>query len=414
MAENGTARLLRKKAGNPNKNRHDLSAMDPSRIARKLVMFRPEPSQVDTLLKIAEARMGTLANADVACAIGQYHPDSLWGFARKASFDPACPVGEGFMGILYLNDVGLMALAGRSFDYMHPSMAMLSAPGTRPAGIYIWAVYAPGTLAPAVALIFEMLSKPPYDGVTLYSHVTTAEGGPFTETIGFKKAPIINGVSAPHLYAYERPQQRPSNLPLYDSYQPGLPPKTISVSVAREFNDLLRVASIRGAVYIGEQECPYDEEFDGNDLTATHLLGYVGEEPAGCVRLRFFADFAKIERLAVRKEFRRTVLSFQLVRAAIELCRAKGYRRFYGHAQKRLLSFWARFGAKPLPGGKEFAFSDFDYIEVVGDFAPVPGAIAIGTDPYVMIRPEGRWHEPGVLERSAKRPVTRPSVGTEV
>jgi hypothetical protein len=27
-----------------------------------------------------------------------------------------------------------------------------------------------------------------------------------------------------------------------------------------------------------------------------------------------------------------------------------------------------------------------------------------------MIRPEGRWHVPGILERSAIRPATRPSV----
>jgi hypothetical protein len=39
-----------------------------------------------------------------------------------------------------------------------------------------------------------------------------------------------------------------------------------------------------------------------------------------------------------------------------------------------------------------------------------PEAIGIGTDPYVIIRPEGRWHVPGVLERSTARPVTRPSI----
>jgi len=27
----------------------------------------------------------------------------------------------------------------------------------------------------------------------------------------------------------------------------------------------MRVAAIRNAVYIGEQECPYEEEYDGND-----------------------------------------------------------------------------------------------------------------------------------------------------
>jgi hypothetical protein len=103
-------------------------------------------------------------------------------------------------------------------------------------------------------------------------------------------------------------------------------------------------------------------------------------------------------------------LAFQLVRAGIELCRVKGYRRLYGHAQKRLVNFWARFGFRKFEGGRELVFSDFDYVEMVLDTTPHPQAIAIGVDPYIMIRPEGRWHVPGILERSAIRPVTRPSV----
>ena len=38
-----------------------------------------------------------------------------------------------------------------------------------------------------------------------------------------------------------------------------------------------------------------------------------------------------------------------------------------------------------------------------------PDAIAIGMNPYVLIRPEGRWHVPSVLERSAARPASRPN-----
>jgi hypothetical protein len=37
-----------------------------------------------------------------------------------------------------------------------------------------------------------------------------------------------------------------------------------------------------------------------------------------------------------------------------------------------------------------------------------PGAITLGSDPYLVIRPEGRWHLPSVLEKSAARPHTRP------
>ncbi|MDE1939155.1 MAG: GNAT family N-acetyltransferase [Alphaproteobacteria bacterium] len=255
------------------------------------------------------------------------------------------------------------------------------------------------------------MSSPPYDNVPLFTRTTTSDGLRFTEALGFRKGAKIDGVEAPHLYVYERAKPKVSNAPLYDSYRGGTADRrALSVTVAREFNDWLRVAAIRSAVYIGEQECPYEEEFDGNDFTAVHLLGYVGNESAGCIRIRHFADFAKIERLAVRKEFRNTRLSFQLVKAAIEFCRAKGYRRIYGHAQRRLMHFWSRFGFVPLPGGKEFVFSDFDYVEIVVELEAHPDPVRIGSDPYVVIRPEGRWHEPGILEKSAERPVSRPSV----
>ena len=162
--------------------------------------------------------------------------------------------------------------------------------------------------------------------MNLYSRPNTPEGVRYNEALGLKKRPDDwRGIVASHLYEFVR--SAPS-APIYDSYRSGASPDGLSVIVARSFDDLMRVVSIRSAVYIGEQECPYDEEYDGNDMSGTHLLGFVGDEPAGCTRIRFFADFAKIERLAVRKEFRQTRLSFQLVRASIELARMKGYRGF--------------------------------------------------------------------------------------
>ena len=59
--------------------------------------------------------------------------------------------------------------------------------------------------------------------------------------------------------------------------------------------------------------------------------------------MRFFADFAKIERLAIRKEFK-TRAAFHVVRAGFKLCQKKGYRQVYGHSQIRLVNFWSRFG----------------------------------------------------------------------
>jgi predicted GNAT family N-acyltransferase len=180
------------------------------------------------------------------------------------------------------------------------------------------------------------------------------------------------------------------------------------IEVARSLSDLMKVTALRAAVYMAEQTCPYDEEFDGNDFCAMHFIGYLGGEPAGCLRARFFADFCKLERLAVRHEFRRSTLAFDLVRAGMQMARKKGYTRIYGHAQDRLVPFWKRFGARPLGPGRKLNFSDFDYTEMVIEMQPDPEAIRLGTDPYVTVRPEGAWDEPGILEKSATRPVTSP------
>jgi hypothetical protein len=88
----------------------------------------------------------------------------------------------------------------------------------------------------------------------------------------------------------------------------------------------------------------------------------------------------------------------------------KGYRTLYGHAQKRLVNFWSMFGFEEFEGGQDLVFSDFDYVEMKANIERHPTAISIGIDPYVIIRTEGRWHRPGILESSKNRPVTRPSV----
>ena len=62
-----------------------------------------------------------------------------------------------------------------------------------------------------------------------------------------------------------------------DTHRPELrTDQEITVTVARSFDDLMRVVSMRTSVYIAEQSCPYEEEFDGNDMAATHMLGFVG------------------------------------------------------------------------------------------------------------------------------------------
>jgi len=178
--------------------------------------------------------------------------------------------------------------------------------------------------------------------------------------------------------------------------------------VAATPDHLAKVLAIRAAVFMSEQNCPYDEEYDGNDFTGTHILGFVDGQPAAVLRIRYFADFVKIERLAVLPRFRGSRIAFAVVEHALALVRRKGYRTAYGHAQKRVVAFWSRFGFKPMAKNTNLVFSDHEYVEMVAALEPHHDRITIHSDPYMIIRPEGRWDEEGVLERSAARPATNP------
>lgn len=183
----------------------------------------------------------------------------------------------------------------------------------------------------------------------------------------------------------------------------GLRHQRTGCSVVRTLDDFLRVAAVRSMVYVGEQDCPFDEEFDGNDFCAMHILGWVDNEPAASLRIRFFADFAKVERLAVVERFRQSPIAFRIVRFALNIIARKGYMQAYGHARVGLEEFWARFGAKPIGGEGAFAFSGQRYTEMRVELPRAANAIRIGDDPLTIIRPEGEWDQAGVLERRIER-----------
>jgi hypothetical protein len=56
-----------------------------------------------------------------------------------------------------------------------------------------------------------------------------------------------------------------------------------------------------------------------------------------------------------------------------------------------------------MTGARDFVFSDFDYTEVKLETEKHPERISLTDDPYVLIRPEGQWESPGILELSASR-----------
>jgi len=402
--------IARLASGQPRPATWPLEKLDVLQLSRRVVVFNPDGNQIAALLDKARLDIPQLAATKAVLRVVTHNPDSFWAITRRDHFDAAAPVGEGFLAFLMLNEEGLRQLVSETFNAADPDLALLTPQNEKPAGIYVWGCHARGSLAAGVPLAFQKVWTPLYRDVDMFTRSINVAAIRFVEGMGFSRDASYSGIIAPHLHIYRRSKPQPIKRPPYDSYVAPAGARALSVTIARSFEDIARVIAVRSAVYIAEQRCPYEEEFDGNDFSATHLLGYVGDEPAGCLRIRFFAGFAKFERMAVRNEFRGTHLAVRLARAGIELCRAKGYRCIYGHIQKHLLGFWSRFGFRRPKNGRDLIFSDYEYTEIILDLAPHPKPISLASDPYVILRPEGQWHTPGILERSADRPVTRHSV----
>ena len=361
----------------------------------------------------------TLSAAELA-AYCRINPRTAFSFARNGHL-------LGGIAFLYLNDDGLDALILDDIDLRHPQPRFSPQTDEVPAAIYWWALAAKGRGIGGLGEIARLFASPQYS-------LSTSTHSPAAGTARASRPRWASSAMPswqPDLWTYRRAANReacPSRNSSASSGLRGQPimldsvsrshsqkavGKRTSVRIARTFNDLMTVTAIRSAVYLAEQDCPIEEEFDGNDFVAAHFIGYVGDEPVACLRVRFFGDFAKVERLAVRHQYRRSVVAFKLVKATVEYLKRKGFRKDLwsgaGPAGRLLGALRRQAGCRIA---RPITFSDFSYTEMVLEIEPSKDAITLDSDPYVIIRPEGDWDTPGVLDRSKGREATSPLAAT--
>ena len=387
----------------------NLDHLNTQHLCRRLTVFTPSEPQIRRLLQQAKNDLPLKASVATILDVANLNPDCFWGIARQAPESGVAPQPIGFVAFLMLNAEGLNALLSGELDPGIPDRRYLAGQHKKPAAIYVWALHARGALTPALALVMDKLQSPNYRDANFVARAATPEGERFLEAIGFSPVTEVSGLTFHHFHRSSDIATPYSSFPITVEstqvnpahYQANRP--NISVHVVREMSDLMQSIAIRSAVYIGEEKCPFEEEFDGNDFSCTHVIGYIGSEPAGCLRIRYFSDFAKFERLAVRPEFRRMGLAREIVRYASDFCRAKGYTKFCVHARVDRVSFWSELGFTQPDQSQTFVFSDYRYVEMRSETEPHQSPITLGIDAYVLIRREGEWHLPGVLEASRTR-----------
>lgn len=173
----------------------------------------------------------------------------------------------------------------------------------------------------------------------------------------------------------------------------------LTIKIVESEDERIKAMLVRAIVYMHEQQCPFSEEFDLNDHAATQVVGLIADEPVLTARIRYFNGFAKLERLAIRSEFRGRGYAHQLLAFLLNICRQKGFSRFYLHAQVQLESFYAGYGFSRT--GTQFAFSDHGYTEMLmEEESPQAQPSAwIGYQPMLLNRPENNVYAAGPLEQ---------------
>jgi len=108
--------------------------------------------------------------------------------------------------------------------------------------------------------------------------------------------------------------------------------------------DVEGAIALREEVFVREQNVPVEEEVDGRDEEALHLLALQDGRIAGTLRLLFDGTTVKIGRVAVARASRRRGLAAAMLEEALAEARRRGCTRARLASQVEVLALYERAG----------------------------------------------------------------------
>jgi len=137
--------------------------------------------------------------------------------------------------------------------------------------------------------------------------------------------------------------------------------ETLQVIKVADQQELERVFAIRKIVFVEEQNCPPELEWE-NEEVSTHFLATLDNQPCGACRWRKTDAGYKLERFAVLKEFRGRRIGQALVAAALaDLPSDAEY--IYLNAQLDAMPLYAKFGFQAE--GEQFEEAGIQHFKMV-------------------------------------------------
>ncbi len=174
----------------------------------------------------------------------------------------------------------------------------------------------------------------------------------------------------------------------------------IRMQVVTSAEQFMHAIAIRAICFMEDTGLTAEQAIDGNDYQATHILAYAKQEPIGATRIRWFRDFAKIERTAFRPAYRSARVLKLCSHFIFDHVARKGYQLLVTHAEPKYARVWETvLGFERVEGRPSVLTEGHEpYIELVKRLSPTPEAITLQTHPKVLFRIEGQWDKPSAFE----------------
>ncbi len=118
---------------------------------------------------------------------------------------------------------------------------------------------------------------------------------------------------------------------------------------------------IRRVVFVIEQNCPPELEYENEEI-CQHYLAYFNGTPAATARFRETANGIKLERFAVLEEYRRKGIALALVNRLLNDVKPFN-KKIYLHAQLEAMPLYAKAGFKPT--GPQFEEAGIQHFKMV-------------------------------------------------
>lgn len=120
---------------------------------------------------------------------------------------------------------------------------------------------------------------------------------------------------------------------------------------------------IRQEVFVKEQGVPLENELDSFEERSTHVIGYdTNHMPFACARFRPYNDAAKVERVAILKDYRKDGYGKTLMHAIERFAKDQGYQQLVLNAQVQAQGFYEKLGY--MSTGDIFIEENIDHIKM--------------------------------------------------